>query len=57
MIGDQESEARQVRLKLLLIAGGEQSFELNDLDAAVAVLKITTESPLGLSNQRYPSSV
>ena len=57
VIGDEEAEAGQFRLKPLLAEGEERSLALNNLDGMVAVLKITTEGPLGLGNQRYPSSV
>jgi hypothetical protein len=48
----QEAEALLVRLKPWVVAGGEQSFELYDLDAVVAVMKTTTGSPLDKRDQR-----
>ena len=52
MIGEQEVEAGQLRLKPLLAEAEERRLALNDLDAVVAVLKTTAESNLGAGNQR-----
>ena len=52
VIGEQEVEAGQLRLKPLLDEAEECRLALNDLDAVVAVLKTTTESNLGAGNQR-----
>ena len=52
VIGEQEVEAGQLRLKPLLAEAEERRLALNDLDAVVAVLKTTTESNLGAGNQR-----
>jgi len=41
VIGDEEAEAGQVRLKPLLVEGEEHCLALNDLDAVVAVLQTT----------------
>ena len=57
MIGGQEADALPACLKPLLVPGDEQSFEHDDLDAVVAVMKTTTDSSFGLGNQRYSSSV
>ena len=42
VIGDEEAESGQFRLKPLLAEGEEHCLALNDLDAMVAVLKTTT---------------
>ena len=42
VIGDEEAESAQLRLKPLLAEGEEHCLALNDLDALVAVLKTTT---------------
>ncbi len=52
VIGDEEAEVGQVRLTPLTFAGHEQSFDLNAPDEVVAVLKTTTESHIGVGNQR-----
>ena len=42
VIGDEEAEAGQLRLKPLLADGEERFLALNDPDAVVAVLQTTT---------------
>ena len=52
MIGDEEAEAGQFRLKPLLAEGEERCLALTDLDAVVSVLQTTTEGRFASENQR-----
>ncbi|KZR90546.1 Histidine--tRNA ligase [Synechococcus sp. MIT S9508] len=52
VIGEEEAQARQVRIKPLLKAGEEQRFELNDPAAVVAVLQTTAQNYLCPEDQR-----